>query len=68
MGKELEYRGYAAACLDLAHKAANDNDKKRLLAMTEEWLSLADRVQRPVHEPDANALHPAVRAKLGDAT
>jgi hypothetical protein len=65
MGKEREYRAYAAACVDLANKATNDNDRKRLLAMTEAWLGLADRVQRGVLEPDADLLHPALRAKLG---
>jgi hypothetical protein len=35
------------------------------LAMTEAWLGLADRVQRGVLEPDADLLHPALRAKLG---
>jgi hypothetical protein len=65
MSKEREYRVHAAACVNLANKATNDNDRKRLLAMTEAWLGLADRVQRPVREPDANSLHPALRAKLG---
>jgi hypothetical protein len=65
MNKEREYRAYAAACVDLANKATNDNDRKHLLAMTEAWLGLADRVQRGVLEPDADLLHPALRAKLG---
>jgi hypothetical protein len=65
MSKEREYRAHAAACVNLANKATNDNDRKHLLAMTEAWLELADRVQRPVHEPDANLLHPALRTKLG---
>ena len=42
----------------------NDEDKKHLPAMAEAWLGLADRVQRPVPEPDASSLHPALRAKL----
>ncbi len=58
MGKEREYRAYAAACVDLANKATNDNDRKHLLAMTEAWLGLADRVQRGVLEPDADLLLP----------
>jgi hypothetical protein len=65
MSKEREYRAHAAACVNLANKATNDSDRKRLLAMTEAWLGLADRVQRPVSEPDPNLLHPALRAKLG---
>ena len=64
MTKEREYRVYAGTCVDLANKAANDEDKKHLLAMAEAWLGLADRVQRPVPEPDARSLHPALRAKL----
>ena len=68
MTKEREYRAYAAACVDLANKATNDYDRKHLLAMTEAWLGLADRVQRLGDEPDARSWHPALRAKLGNAT
>ena len=68
MTKEREYRAYAGTCVDLANKATNDEDKKHLLAMAEAWLGLADRVQRPVPEPDAGSLHPALRAKLGWVT
>ena len=64
MTKEREYRAYAGACVDLANKATNDEDKKHLLAMAEAWLGLADRVQRSVPEPDAASLHPVLRAKL----
>jgi hypothetical protein len=65
MTKEREYRACAAVSVDLANKATNDEDKKHLLAMAEAWLGLADRVQRPVLEPDVDLLHPALRAKLG---
>jgi hypothetical protein len=65
MTKEREYRAYAGTRVDLANKAANDEDKKHLLAMAEAWLGLVDRVQRPVPEGDASSLHPALRAKLG---
>ena len=68
MTKEDEYRAYAAVCVDLANKATNDDDKKHLLAITEAWLGLADRVQRPVLEAEADSLDPALRAKLGYAT
>jgi hypothetical protein len=65
MSKEREYRAHAAACINLANEATNDDDRKHLLAMTEAWLGLADRVQRGVLEPDADLLHPALRAKFG---
>jgi hypothetical protein len=65
MSKEGEYRACARACVDLANKATNDEDKKHLLAMAEAWLGLADRVQRPVAEPEAHSLHPALRKKFG---
>ena len=68
MSKEHEYRAYAGACVDLANKATNEDDKKHLLAMAEAWLDLIDRAQRPADETDARSLHPALRAKLGDAT
>jgi hypothetical protein len=61
MTKELEYRAYAGTCVDLANKATNDEDKRHLLAMAEAWLGL---IQRPLPEPEARSLHPALRAKL----
>ena len=68
MSKECEYRAYAGACVDLANKATNDDDRKHLLAMAEAWLGLIDRAQRPGDEPDARSWHPALRAKFGRAT
>ena len=68
MSKECEYRAYAGACVDLANKATNDDDRKQLLAMAEAWLGLIDRAQRPVDEADARSWHPALRAKFGRAT
>ena len=65
MTKEREYRAYAGACVDLANKATSDEDKKHLLAMAEAWLGLADRVQRPVPEPDAFVASSASRQSLG---
>jgi hypothetical protein len=64
MTKEREDRSYAGTCVDLANKATNDDDKKHLLARAEALLGLADRVQRPLPEPDARSLHPELRAKL----
>src|SRR5262249_18447690 len=46
MSKEDEYRRYAAALLDLAKRASNDHDKKRLLVISEAWLNLADKLSR----------------------
>ena len=51
MTKEREYRAYAGACVDLANKATNDEDKKHLLAMAEAWLGLADRVSAQSPNP-----------------
>lgn len=45
MSLEFEYRRLAAACLDLAKRAA-PADKTRLLLIAEAWLNLADRVAR----------------------
>ena len=41
MSKDREYRAYAGACVDLANKATNHEDKKHLLAMAEVWLGSA---------------------------
>jgi hypothetical protein len=46
MSLEFEYRRLAAACLDLAKRAAVLTDKMRLLFIAEAWLDLADRVTR----------------------
>ena len=56
MTKQREYRAHAAACVDLANKATDEEDKKHLLAMAEAWLGLADRVQRSVPAPDARSI------------
>jgi hypothetical protein len=46
MSKQEEYRKHAAALLDLAKRASNDHDKKRLLVISEAWLNLADKLSR----------------------
>ena len=46
MAKQDEYRHHAAALFDLATRAANNQDKSRLLLMSEAWLNLADKVSR----------------------
>jgi hypothetical protein len=64
MSKDREYRAYAGTCVDLANKTNKEDDKKHLLAIAEAWLGLAEKVQHAIPEPDPNALHPALRAKL----
>jgi hypothetical protein len=44
MGKEAEYRSFAALCLEVATKPTDTAHKARLLANAEAWLNLADRV------------------------
>ena len=43
MSKADQYREHAAACLRLAHRTKDDNDKALLLQMAESWRQLADR-------------------------
>jgi hypothetical protein len=43
MASADELRGYATRCLTLAQKAADPNDKARLLQMAEAWRQLADK-------------------------
>ncbi len=46
MSKEAEYRGLAAACLNLARTVRTLAEKARLLAIAEAWLELAERAKR----------------------
>lgn len=46
MSREVEYRRYAAALVDLAKRAATAADKARLLVMAEAWLALAGNIAR----------------------
>jgi hypothetical protein len=46
VAKQDEYRKHAAALFHLATRAANYQDKGRLLLMSEAWLDLADKVSR----------------------
>ena len=43
MSKADQYREHAAACLRLARRTKDDNDKALLLQMAESWRQLADR-------------------------
>jgi hypothetical protein len=66
MGKEENYRDFAAHCLDLATKSNETGDKSRLLAMAEAWLNVADKIARLVKRPRVNVSeHPAVTAAFG---
>ncbi|MGB6543544.1 MAG: hypothetical protein WBF03_22045 [Xanthobacteraceae bacterium] len=68
MGKVDDYRGFAAAFLDLAKGTADRADKTRLFLMAEAWLNLADRAARLVTGPIRGiAEHPLVRRTLGPA-
>jgi hypothetical protein len=68
MGKVDDYRGFAAACLDLANGTTDRADKTRLFLMAEAWLNLADRTARLVKRPIRGiAEHPLVRRTLGPA-
>jgi hypothetical protein len=64
--KEVQYRGFAASCLDLAKSSPTFADKTRLLTMAEAWLNLADRVAQLAKHPVRKIVdHPLVRKTLG---
>jgi hypothetical protein len=46
MSKDVEYRRYAAALLDIAARTASAADKFRLLVMAQAWFRLADKFAR----------------------
>jgi hypothetical protein len=70
MTKEEDYRENAAETLDLARRAGTLRKKRRLLALVEKWLDLADRASQLTSrlgrktQPD----HPAVVKKLGSGS
>jgi hypothetical protein len=41
------YREYAAECLRLAHRAKNERDRARLVAMAQAWRELAEKIGSP---------------------
>lgn len=45
MSKTDQYREYAAACVQLARRTEDDNEKALLLQMAESWRQLADRAK-----------------------
>jgi hypothetical protein len=46
MSKADQYREYAAACVRLARRTKDDNEKALLLQMAESWRRLADRAKQ----------------------
>ena len=66
VSKQDDYRRHAAETVDLASRASSTADKRRLLAMAEAWLDLADRAHRSMHR-HASRLdeHPLLSSKLG---
>ena len=64
--KDVQYRGFAASCVDLAKSNPTLAEKTRLLAMAEAWLNLADRVVQAAKHPVCQiADHPLVRKTFG---
>jgi hypothetical protein len=55
--KEEKYRRYAAELVDLASRAESNQQKRRLLAMAEAWLDLADRARRRASSSKADAAY-----------
>ena len=52
--------------LEFAGRTSDLKDKIHLLAMTEAWLNLADKIARLVRRPKVSiGEHPAVSARLG---
>ena len=64
MGRVEEYRGNAAASVDLAAKLSKGADKDRLLRIAERWLNLADRADTK-RESAQLPEHPLLRDRLG---
>ncbi len=66
MSKEIEYRAFAASCLEMASKTSDGADNTRLLAMAEAWLDLAERARRLARQPTAADIpdHPMVAETL----
>ncbi len=43
-----EFREHAAECLRLAQRAANDEDRARLVAMAQAWRELGEKLEADV--------------------
>jgi len=48
MSRAASYRRYAASCLDIALRTADENNRASLLIMTQAWLILADHAEKSV--------------------
>jgi hypothetical protein len=67
MSRESEYRKNARDAVDLAHRAANTDDRGRFLQMAEKWLDLAAaHVARTKRPRSKTWEHPLLRIKLGE--
>lgn len=55
MAPRDDYRRHAAACLALAQRTANPDDKARLLQMAQAWVALADKSKPKKDKPDFDA-------------
>jgi hypothetical protein len=64
MSLESEYRAHAGACLKLAAKQVNSDDKARLLLMADAWLNLADSVAHRAGRAPQIPDHPLVKRLL----
>jgi hypothetical protein len=65
VSKEDDYRKHAGELVDLARRSDCNGDKRRLLAMAEAWLDLADRARRLVdRQKHPLNQHPLIRSKL----
>jgi uncharacterized protein YutE (UPF0331/DUF86 family) len=65
MSKADDYRENAARSVELARRVGNSSVKRRLLALAEAWLDLADHAHRLARKEPPTGEHPLVRKKLG---
>jgi len=68
MSREVEYRRYAAALLDLAKRAGDAADKFRLVIMADAWVKLADKIGRSRWPRDATRHEHGQRTAQDQAT
>jgi hypothetical protein len=64
--KEYEYRSNAILSLELARRASSPADKTHLLKLAEDWLELANLIQRQSGQRVRKlGEHASIRVKLG---